>query len=176
MDNGEIEIIETAERKVRSIFLGTFFTLLLLLLSVSYGVTWGVLFVVYINKTIYHPACSNIISWDTAIYIVQFISAGLHLISTILQLVSTSHDKESNIPKYIAGARSCFLFITGLSILVGINISYFSNENIELCGELQTLNLAYIITEWILISFCCLCVCIVCGVTICHRKKKTNKN
>jgi hypothetical protein len=174
MDNGEIEIVETAEHKVRSIFLGTFFTILLLLLSVAYGVTWGVLFVVYINKAVYHPVCSNIISWDTAIYIVQFISAGLHLISTILQLISTSYDKESNIPKYIAGARSCFSFITGLSILVGINISYFSNPHIELCGDLQVLNLAYIITEWIVISFCCLCVCIVCAVTICLRKKKKN--
>jgi hypothetical protein len=170
--DGEIEIVETTERKVRSVFMGTFFTLIVLLISVSYGMTWGVLFVVWIDRTDYHPTCETIISWDRALYVVQFISAGLHLISTIIQLVSTSYDKDSNIPKYIMGCRSCFLFIAGLTILIGINISYFSNEDIALCGDLQALNLAYIITEWTIISFCFLCVCVVCSVSICLKKRK----
>jgi hypothetical protein len=171
MDN-EIEIVETSERKVRSVFMGTFFTLLVLLISVSYGMTWGVLFVVYIGQNDYHPVCDIIKAWDRALYVVFFISSGLHLISTIFQLIATSYDKDSNIPKYIMGCRSCFSFIAGLTILIGINISYFSNEDISLCADLQTLNLAYIITEWTLMGFCFCCVCVVCSLSICLKKKK----
>jgi hypothetical protein len=170
--DGDIEIVETTERKVRSVFMGTFFTIIVLLISVSYGMTWGVLFVVWIGRADYHPVCDTIKSWDRALYVVQFIAAGLHLISTIIQLIATGYDKDSNIPKYIMGCRSCFSFVAGLTILIGINISYFTNADISLCGELQALNLAFIITEWTLISFCLCCVCIVCSLSICLKKKK----
>jgi hypothetical protein len=168
----EIKIEETTENKVKSVFMGTFFTIIVLLISVSYGMTWGVLFLVWISHTDYHPICETIISWDKALYISQFILAGLHLISSVIQLISSGYDQDSNIPKYIMGCRSCFLFIAGFTILIGINISYFSNEDIALCGDLQKLNLAFIITEWTIISFCFLCVCVVCSLSICLKKRK----
>jgi hypothetical protein len=174
--DAEIEIIESHERKVRSIFMGTFFTLLVLLIGVLYGMMWGILFVTWVSKAVYHPSCLTLISWDKALYVVQFICAGLHLVSTIMQLVSTSYDKDSNIPKYIMGCRSCFSFTAGATILVGITFTYFTNENLDLCGDLKTINLAYIITECTLISFCCLCVCVFCSLSLCVKKNRKIKD
>lgn len=170
MDNPEIS--DTPENKVGTIFRGTFFTILVLLLSLSYGMTWGILFVVYTSNKKYDPACNNLISWDRALYIVQFISAGLHLISSIFQLIATSYDRDSSIPKYIMGCRSCLVYIAGLTILLGINVSYFSQPNIKVCGDLMTLNLAYIITEWTILGSCICLVYVVCIVSIIFKKRR----
>jgi hypothetical protein len=177
--NADIEIIETSERKVRSIFMGTCFTILVLLLSVSYGMVWGVLFLVWTSKETYPPQCDELVSWDKALYIVQFISSGLHLVSSIFQLIATSYDRESNIPKYIMGCRSCLVYIAGICILIGINASYFSNPKIDDCRDLKGLNLAYIITEWTILGTCITFVCVVCNVSLLLKKRKNkqkNKN
>lgn len=173
MDNPEIN--ETSENKVRTIFMGTFFTILVLLLSLSYGMIWGILFLIYTSKGNFDESCDNLVSWNKALYIVQFISAGLHLISSVFQLVTTSYDRESSIPKYIMGCRSCLVYIAGLTILLGINISYFSHPDISLCGELKALNLAYIITEWTILGSCICLVYVVCTVTIIFKKRRRDE-
>jgi len=173
MDHSEIN--ETSENKVRSIFMGTFFTILVLLLSVSYGMVWGILFLIYTNED-RDPSCANLVSWDKALYIVQFLSAGLHLISSIIQLVATSYDKESSIPKYIMGCRSCLVYLAGITILIGINVSYFSHEDITKCGNLKNLNLAYIITEWTIFGSCICLVCVVCIFSIIFKKRRRLEN
>lgn len=167
----------TPENKAKTVVTGTLFTILLLLVSVSYGMTWGILFLVYTNKTEYDESCNNLKSWDKALYILQFISSGLHIISSLFQLIMISYDKESPIPNYIMGCRSCIVYIAGLSILFGINISYFSHENISICKELKTINFAYIITEWVILGSCICLVCVTCIISIIFkRKKKTRKN
>jgi hypothetical protein len=168
----DVEIAENSERKVRSIFMGTCCTILVLLISVSYGMVWGILFLVWTGREVYDPSCEILVSWDRALYIVQFISAGLHLVSTIFQLISIGYDKESNIPKYIMGCRSCIMFMAGLAILIGINISYFKHDDISLCENLAGLNLAYIITEWTILGSCICFVCILCSISIILKKRK----
>ena len=169
------EINDTSENKVRTIFMGTFFTILVLLLSLSYGMIWGILFLIYTSQD-YDPSCENLVSWNKALYIVQFISAGLHLISSIFQLITTSYDRESSIPKYIMGCRSCLVYIAGLTILLGINVSYFSHPDISLCGSLKELNLAYIITEWTILGSCICLVCVVCIFSIIFKKRRRLEN
>jgi hypothetical protein len=177
MDNPEIA--ESSENKVRTIFMGTFFTILVLLLSMSYGLIWGILFLVYsgneMAKPDYDISCDSIISWDKALYITQFISAGLHLISSVFQLITTSYDQDSSIPKYIMGFRSCLVYIAGLSILIGINVAYFGHPNMNVCGDLKGLNLAYIICEWTILGSCICLVYVVCIFSIIFKKKKKNE-
>ena len=170
MDNPEIS--DTSENKVRTIFMGTFFTILVLLLSLSYGMTWGILFLYYISKYDYDESCQNLVNWDKALYIVQFMSAGLHLVSSVFQLIATSYDRESSIPKYIMGFRSCLVYIAGLTILIGINVSYFSHKDIDKCNALKGLNLAYIITEWTILGSCICLVYVVCIISIIFKKRK----
>lgn len=167
----ETDEIETSENKIKSIFMGTFFTILVLLLSMAYGMTWGILFLIY-TKAEYPPVCQSIVGWDKALYIVHFISSGLHLVSSIFQLIATSYNKESTIPKYIMGFRSCLNYIAGISILIGINVSYFSNPNIDQCGDLTGLNLAYIITEWTIFGSCILFVCAICIFSMIFKRRK----
>ncbi len=173
------ELEENSENRVKKIFMGTFFTILLLLLNLSYGLVWGILFSVYTEKEINDPnydiTCNNIVSWDKALYIVQFISTGLHLISSIFQLIATNYDQDSNIPKYLMGIRSCIVYIAGMTILLGINVAYFNHENIDACGSLKSLNLAFIITEWTIYGFCCCLVCVVCVFTIIFKRRKKNQ-
>ena len=167
----------TPENKAKNVVTGTLFTILLLLVSVSYGLTWGILFIVYTNKSDYDESCNNIKSWDKALYILQFISSGLHIVSSVIQLILISNDKESSIPNYIMGCRSCIVYIAGISILFGINISYFRHEDISKCKELQTINFAYIITEWVILGSCICLVCATCIISIIFkRKKKTRRN
>lgn len=173
------EIAENSEKKVRSIFMSTFFTILLLLLNMSYGMIWGILFLIYTEKEKknpdYDPICNGIVDWDKALYIVQFISTGLHLISSIFQLVAMNYDQDSSIPKYLMGFRSCIVYIAGMTILLGINIAYFNHEDISKCGSLKGLNLAYIITEWTIYGFCICLVCVVCIFTIIFKRRKKNQ-
>ena len=162
----------TGENKAKTVVTGTLFTILLLLLSVSYGMTWGILFIIYTSKASYDESCNNLMSWDKALYILQFISAGLHIVSSVIQLVMISYDKESTIPNYIMGCRSCLVYVAGLSILLGINISYFSHPNIDICKELKTINFAYIITEWVILGSCIGLVCVVCIISIIFKRRK----
>ncbi len=156
--------------------MGTCFLILLLLLNMSYGMVWGVLFLVYSGREIksatYSSTCDTIISWNRGLYILQFISSGLNLISTIFQLISAGCKIESNIPKYIMGCRSCVSYIAGLVILIGINTTYFNHPDMAVCGDLKGLNLAYIISEWTIMGSCCLLVCVVCIFTIILKRRK----
>jgi hypothetical protein len=175
MENPEIN--DTSENKVRSIFMGTFFTILVLLISLSYGMIWGILFIIFTKRDDnFDSNCDTLISWDKALYIVQFISAGLHLISSIFQLIATSYDRESSIPKYIMGFRSCLVYISGMTILLGISVSYGNLPSNTKCGDLLKLNLAYIITEWTILFSCIFLVCIVCIISIIFKKRKRNEN
>jgi hypothetical protein len=165
-------IYNSAENKAKSIVTGTLFTILLLLVSVSYGMTWGILFLVYTSKSEYDQSCNNLRSWDKSLYILQFISSGLHIVSSVFQLVMISYDKDSSIPNYIMGCRSCIVYVAGLIILFGINTSYFSHPDISLCKELKTINFAYIITEWVILGSCICLVCVTCIISILFKRRK----
>ena len=167
-----IEMVEMSDQTNKPIFMGTVFTLILLLISLSYGLAWAILFLVYTSQYEYDPSCSTLISWDRALYITQFISSGLHIISSVIQLISSSYDIESSIPKYITGCRSCIVYVAGITNLVGINVTYFKHGTIEICADLQKLNLAYIITEWTIMgSFICF-VCSICIISLALKKIK----
>lgn len=174
----KIEMIESSDQKFRSIFMGTVFTIILLIISLSYGLTWAILFLIYTESSKredYDEACEVLISWDKALYIVNFISSFLHIVSSIIQLVASSHDKESNIAKYITSCRSCLNYMVGFVILIGINVSYFKiNHGEGKCGDLAKLNLAFIIVEWTLLGSCVCFVYVICIVSL-SIKKKNNR-
>jgi hypothetical protein len=172
IDHAEIDIIETNEKKSRSLFMNSFLTILVLILSVSYGVMWGTLFLVYTHEINFDAQCLNLVQWDYALTIVQYISAGLHLISTIFQFIASSRNRESNVPKYIMGVRSCLVYVAGLVILIGISVAYSQVKDINLCGNITNLNLAYIIVEWSLFGFCFLFVCVICVASILLKKRR----
>jgi hypothetical protein len=156
---------------LKQIFMGTLFTIILLIISVSYGVTWSVLFIIYIDLEL--PAeCDSIKSWDKVLIVVSFISAGLHIISSVIQLIGSAQDVDSNIAKYITTIRSCINCLSGIVLLLAINIEYYSLDNPSICEELATLNLVYIIVEWCLVGFFICFVVVLCVFAMITKKMK----
>lgn len=174
-ENNQIEEIKilSNEEKFKSIFMGTLCTIILLLISLSYGITWGVLFLIYTKKDEFsNEECQELKRWDRALYIVHFICAFLHLISSVIQLLASAYDKDSNIAQYITFFRSCINYIAGIVILIGINVAYVRLEDTSICGSLSKLNLAYIICEWAIIGFFICFVFVVCIVSLTLKKRK----
>lgn len=164
--------VQSTEDKFKAIFMGTLFTIILLIISLSYGITWAVLFVIYTNNEEYSSVCQSLRKWDKSLYIVLFICAFLNLVSSIIQLISSAADKESNIAQYITFCRSCINYLAGIVILIGINVEYFNLENPSDCGNLAKLNLAFIITEWSILGFFICFILSVCILSLIIKKKK----
>lgn len=166
-----MEEISDDEDKFKSIFMSTFFTILLLIVSISYSITWAVIFNVYSLKQ-YPDECFKLKQWDKTLFIILYITSLLHLVSSIIQIFTYAYNKESNIPQYITFCRSCINYLAGIVILIGINVEYFNIEDPSVCGVLSKINLAYIITEWSIIGlFICL-ILIVCGISLMLKKRK----
>ena len=173
IENEDIHI-QTSEEKFKGIFMGTIFTIVLLLIGLSYGITWAALFIRYTdeNKYQFQEECKILIKWDRALYIVLIITSALHLISSIIQIIASAKNKDSSIPQYITFSRSYINYIAGIVILIGINVEYFNLDQPKLCGKLAKLNLAYIIIEWSMMGIFIGFVLVVCLISLLLKKKK----
>jgi hypothetical protein len=159
------------------ILVSTISTLIITLLEIAYSLTWGILFVYYIEKKTYNSElCHDPIVWGRWLYFLLISASGLHLISSIIRIVSNILNEESNIPKYILTFKSCLSCIITVIMLIGITANYIKIRKIDSKGEckpLTKLMLYYIICEWSIIGFLGLCVYIICLVSItCLKKKK----
>ncbi len=161
----------------RNIFLSSFFTIVILIISVSYGVTWVVLFIVYLKNTESEnlpSVCDALIKWDKVLIIIQLITTSLHFISSIIQLFNSAQGEETadSIVRYITTCRSCINYIAGIVILLAINITYFKIEDASQCGNIGVLNLVYIIIEWCLVGFFICFVIVLCTFAVISKKMK----
>lgn len=161
------------ENSKKNFLITTISTIIITLISICYSLTWSTLFIYYIEKKTYPPECDSLISWNRALYIVLLMASGLHLISSGVQYVMTTINKDSMIPKYIMTFKSCLNYITGVILLIGVTVEYFGTTNAQSCGQLKTLTFAYIIVEWTIMGSFMLCVCIVCIISSIFKKSKT---
>jgi len=167
--------IDGSDQKVTNVLKGTFFTLGLMIVMVSYTLIWAFLFLVYLGfNDIDRVVCKGLIDWNTSLYILYFISSGFNVVSSIIQIIMNSKNLESNIPNYIAGFRSCILFICGLVILIGISYQYVNIKDLAVnkCDGLLSLNLSFIITEWIILVIFLLFVSLFCIIHFVIKKKR----
>jgi hypothetical protein len=172
MNRNNLGVIAPDHRTIEGTFTGTIWSIMALLLSVSYGVIWGSFFLVYSSRDVYPKTCQTLIKWDQAIYILYFISVSLHLVSTLIQFIVNTRDRESPIPKFITAFRSCLSYLAGMAILIGLTLEYASLEEPEKCGDLAKINMIYIILEWTILLTCVLFVYVVCIVSIFMKKRK----
>lgn len=175
-DNTKQSTKTKKDSKTKIIFMGSMFSLIILLLSVSYTVSWTVLFILFL-KDEYTSECDSIKKWNKALVVISIISITLHIISYTLQFIVTTKREESSksmtIVKYINTFRSCINYITGIVLLIGINVEYANLENSSTtCGRLSVLNMVYIITEWTLIGFFICFVVLLCIFAIISKKMK----
>ena len=144
------------------------------LLSICYTLTWGLLFVIFIEKNKYAPLCKNLKSWGRALYIIQISSSVIHLVASAIQIVASYRNVDSALPKIMMGCKGFLNCVLGFIMLIGINVVYFQTKDIKNCGKLQKLTLGYIICEWMIMGGFVICVCFVCSVSIICKKMKKN--
>lgn len=174
-ENTKQNVKTKKDSKTKTLFMGSMFSLIVLLLSVSYTVTWTILFIIFL-KDEYTSECDSIKKWNKALVVISIISITLHIISYTLQFIVTTKGEESSksmtIVKYINTFRSCINYITGIVLLIGINVEYANLETSSTCGRLSVLNMIYIITEWTLIGFFICFVVLLCIFAIISKKMK----
>lgn len=165
------------ENSKKNFLITTISTIVVTLIAICYSLTWSTLFIYYIENKEYPPHCNQLKAWDRALYIVLLMSSALHLVSSGVQYVMTTINKDSMIPKYIMTIKSCLNYITGVVFLIGVTDEYFSTLNVDKCGTLKTLTFAYIIFEWTIMGSFVLCVCVVCIISsICKKSRKIDND
>ena len=84
------------------ILVSTISTLVITLLEIAYSLTWGILFVYYIEKKSYSSIfCHDLIIWGRWLYFLLILASALHLISSLIKIIANIMNEESNIPNYI---------------------------------------------------------------------------
>jgi hypothetical protein len=161
------------ESTENSTILSIISTLVMTLLAIAYSLTWGILFLFYIERKEYEIECVQFESWGRVLYFLLLIASGLHFISSVIKLVFTYFNFDSNIPNFIMMIKSCLSCITSIIILIGITTYYFTHENLhDQCKPLSKLILAYIISEFAIIGLFGVCIITVClSSYFCNRKK-----
>jgi len=168
----EINVPDTEDTKLRKKLNSTTCTLIMFLLVVVYELTLAILFL-FFSLDVKPPECITLVNWNIALYVLYFLSALLNIIATIIQITTNMKDTENYIPKCIIGIRTAIHYITGIVILIGINVSYVNIPNIDVCGNnFVMLNYAYIILEWILIGGLTIFLIAMCILIIVMRKKR----
>ena len=156
----EYQEIEKNKDYVISKFGGTNRTLLSTIISSVYNLTFFILLLYYNEKKFYPEegyddykikGCNKLRRWNRVIYIGLGVSFIFFIICTILQIMNKGKEKFVSILLLV---RTLFNYIVGLFFLIAITSVYFSIDNIEICPPVKNVDLAYIIIEWIIFSFC----------------------
>ena len=160
------------EPSEKTTILSTISTLVMTLLAIAYSLTWGILFLFYIEKRTYKYECFPLTNWGRVLYWLLLIASGLHFISSIIKLIFTYFNFDSNIPNFIMMIKSCLSCITSIIILFGITSSYFTHDKLHsICKPVSNLILAYIISEYSIIGLFGVCIITVCLSSYFCKKK-----
>ena len=163
--------------KGSSFLLTTILSLSFTLLSICYTLVWGIVLLFTIERHSYPSNCKNLVDWGRGLYFIQLLSSFLHLIASIIQLISNYKNVDSAIPKIMMSCKGCINCVIGVIILIGVNVAYFKTKNVKRSESLQKVMLVYIICEWTIMGAFILCVCLVCSISIiCKKMKKHYKD
>ena len=149
--------IEKNKDYIISKFGGTQRTLLSMIISSIYQITFLVLIIYYTEKKYDEGKdfsvgeCNRLKKWNRVIYIGLAVSFVFFIVCTILQIINKEKEKYIAILLLI---RTVFNYIVGLFFLISITTVYFGIDEIEICPPVRKVDLAYIICEWIIFSVC----------------------
>mmetsp|Transcript_22449 Transcript_22449/g.23380 ORF Transcript_22449/g.23380 Transcript_22449/m.23380 type:complete len:259 (+) Transcript_22449:30-806(+) len=119
--------------------------------TLAYSILFIVLFVIFIEKdTSKFEDCHMLKSWDISMYIILGISTILSVISYVLQLNNNINNEDWPGAPILLTAVRCITGFATLVNFIGIQVVYFNIER-GLCGKLGELNLAFIITTYVLL-------------------------
>lgn len=138
-----------------------------------YGLTWAILFIIFLTKENNNlDKCKTLRNWNVVLIVFSFLIVILNCISFILQNCCIQTNTLTNISKYLITIRSCINCLVSIIILIGITADYFSIKEPQDCGDLNLLNLIYIIVEWCLFGFFTCCIMVMCIIAVITKKNK----
>jgi len=174
-DNLEYYEIEKNKDYIISKFGGTNRTVLSTVISSIYTLAFLVL-LAYYNEKHYDKGkdfsigeCNKLKRWNRVIYIGLGVSFIFFIICTILQIMNKEKEKYVAILLLI---RTLFNYIIGLFFLIAITVVYFTLDDIDKCPTVKKVDLAYIICEWIIFSFCIIFHYMLVFFFICCKAKR----
>ena len=174
-DNLEYYEIEKNKDYIISKFGGTNRTVLSTVISSIYTLAFLVL-LAYYNEKHYDKGkdfsigeCNKLKRWNRVIYIGLGVSFIFFIICTILQIMNKEKEKYVAILLLI---RTLFNYFIGLFFLMAITVVYFTLDDIDKCPTVKKVDLAYIICEWIIFSFCIIFHYMLVFFFICCKAKR----
>jgi len=174
-DNLEYYEIEKNKDYIISKFGGTNRTVLSTVISSIYTLAFLVL-LAYYNEKHYDKGkdfsigeCNKLKRWNRVIYIGLGVSFIFFIICTILQIMNKEKEKYVAILLLI---RTLFNYFIGLFFLIAITVVYFTIDDIDKCPTVKKVDLAYIICEWIIFSFCIIFHYMLVFFFICCKAKR----
>ena len=174
-DNLEYYEIEKNKDYIISKFGGTHRTVLSTVISSIYTLAFLVL-LAYYNEKHYDKGkdfsigeCNKLKRWNRVIYIGLGVSFIFFIICTILQIMNKEKEKYVAILLLI---RTLFNYFIGLFFLIAITVVYFTIDDIDKCPTVKKVDLAYIICEWIIFSFCIIFHYMLVFFFICCKAKR----
>ena len=174
-DNLEYYEIEKNKDYIISKFGGTNRTVLSTVISSIYTLAFLVL-LAYYNEKHYDKGkdfsigeCNKLKRWNRVIYIGLGVSFIFFIICTILQIMNKEKEKYVAILLLI---RTLFNYFIGLFFLIAITVVYFTLDDIDKCPTVKKVDLAYIICEWVIFSFCIIFHYMLVFFFICCKAKR----
>ena len=174
-DNLEYYEIEKNKDYIISKFGGTNRTVLSTVISSIYTLAFLVL-LAYYNEKHYDKGkdfsigeCNKLKRWNRVIYIGLGVSFIFFIICTILQIMNKEKEKYVAILLLI---RTLFNYFIGLFFLIAITVVYFTIDDLDKCPTVKKVDLAYIICEWVIFSFCIIFHYMLVFFFICCKAKR----
>ena len=174
-DNLEYYEIEKNKDYIISKFGGTNRTVLSTVISSIYTLVFLVL-LAYYNEKHYDKGkdfsigeCNKLKRWNRVIYIGLGVSFIFFIICTILQIMNKEKEKYVAILLLI---RTLFNYFIGLFFLIAITVVYFTIDDLDKCPTVKKVDLAYIICEWVIFSFCIIFHYMLVFFFICCKAKR----
>ena len=144
--------------------------------AIVYNLVWAIIFASVLSKYSNNETCDTIRRWDTALFIFYFVLVAINLIFLLLNMFITDNAKLAKVTA-ANNIRACFTGIGSFVILIGISASYGDLSMPSFCGDgLATLNLLYIIIEWIIVGFVlAILLCMVFNGVVLAKYRKDGK-
>lgn len=143
---------KTKEAKVKKIFKSISYNLVTTIISSAYSLVWGIIITIFSENKSHTPNCKTLLHWNRALYICLYTSTLFTFICGVIQICLG--EKNDALNSKLLFIRSCFHYVVGYVLVIGITVVYFDTKDVDLCDKMRKADLGYIICEWVIMGGC----------------------
>jgi hypothetical protein len=144
------------------------FLIISILFGLVFNITFIVLFIMYTGTYSPVSSCASLISWDKSLYISMIIYLVFNLIENAFRFNAGNEPIDSGffqLVTFVSGGSNFAIFVCW----IGIQSVYFNLSPGGACGSLGDVNLAYIVSAYVMLAISllvCLIMCCCMGVIL----------